>query len=106
MAWKRTLVVGAMVALFGAGYTLGRMDVVEDAHAADVLAAGVAGTARAQDSALEQKLQQGVDLLKRGQNEAAIPGRVSGRGGGGEVGPSMRMLAVRFPRSRATVRKG
>jgi hypothetical protein len=38
MARKRTLVVSAMVALFGAGYTLGRMDVVEDAEAADVLA--------------------------------------------------------------------
>ena len=38
MAGKRTLVVSAMVALFGAGYSLGRMDVVEDAEAADVLA--------------------------------------------------------------------
>ena len=38
MARKRTLVVSAMVAMFGAGYTLGRMDVVEDAEAADVLA--------------------------------------------------------------------
>ena len=34
MAAKRTLMVGAMVALFGAGYALGRMDLVQDAEAA------------------------------------------------------------------------
>ncbi|MGE0160901.1 MAG: NIPSNAP family protein [Gemmatimonadales bacterium] len=41
MAATRTLVVGAMIGLFGAGYALGRMDVVEDAEAAalsDVIA--------------------------------------------------------------------
>jgi hypothetical protein len=34
MTAKRTLVLGAMVALFGAGYALGRMDLVQDAEAA------------------------------------------------------------------------
>ena len=33
MSAKRTLVMGAMVALFGAGYALGRMDLVRDAQA-------------------------------------------------------------------------
>lgn len=36
MAAKQTLLVGSMVALFGAGYALGRMDVVEDAEAGPV----------------------------------------------------------------------
>jgi hypothetical protein len=40
MAAKRTLVLSAMVGLFGAGYALGRVDVVQDAAAADVQAAG------------------------------------------------------------------
>ena len=34
MAAMRALTVGAMVVLFGAGYALGRMDVVQDAEAA------------------------------------------------------------------------
>jgi hypothetical protein len=38
MAAKRTLVLGAMVGLFGAGYALGRADVVQDAEAADIVA--------------------------------------------------------------------
>src|SRR5688500_7984779 len=36
MAAKRTLLMGTMVALFGAGYALGRMDVVQDAEASAV----------------------------------------------------------------------
>jgi hypothetical protein len=38
MAAKRMLLLSAMVGLFGAGYALGRVDVVQDAEAADVLA--------------------------------------------------------------------
>jgi hypothetical protein len=38
MAAKRMLVLSAMVGLFGAGYALGRVDMVQDAEAADVLA--------------------------------------------------------------------
>jgi hypothetical protein len=39
MAAKRTLVLSAMVGLFGAGYALGRVDVVQDAEAAAFSAA-------------------------------------------------------------------
>ena len=38
MAAKRMLVLSAMVGLFGAGYALGRVDVVQDAEAADLRA--------------------------------------------------------------------
>jgi hypothetical protein len=36
MAAKRTLIVSAMIGLFGAGYALGRIDMVEDAQAAEL----------------------------------------------------------------------
>ena len=43
MAAKRALIVGGMMALFGAGYALGRTDLVSDAEAASIAELQAAG---------------------------------------------------------------